>query len=35
MITIKEHQFIDSDNTLIYSGKESSDITEKYGIKLK
>jgi hypothetical protein len=35
MKTLKEHQFIDRDNTLIFSGEESCDITEMYRIKLK
>jgi hypothetical protein len=35
MITIKEHQFHEGYNTLLYSRIESYDITKKYGIKLK
>jgi hypothetical protein len=35
MITIKGHQFHEVYNTLLYSRKESCDITKKYGIKLK
>jgi hypothetical protein len=35
MITIKEHQIHDMDNSPLYSRIESCDITKKYGIKLK
>jgi hypothetical protein len=35
MVTIKEHQFHDRDNTVLYIGKESRDITIMYGVKIK
>jgi hypothetical protein len=35
MITIKEYQFHDRDNTVLYIRKESSDNTIMYGVKLK
>jgi hypothetical protein len=34
MITIKEHQFQDRDNTLLSSRKQFCDINKMYGIKL-
>jgi hypothetical protein len=34
-ITFKEHEVHDSDKKLLHSRKESCDITNKYGIKLK
>jgi hypothetical protein len=35
MLKIKEQQFHDRENTLLYSRKHSCDITKLYGIKLK
>jgi hypothetical protein len=34
MITINEHQFHDKDKTVLYSIKESCDITIMYGVNL-
>jgi hypothetical protein len=35
IITIKEHQFHDRDNKILYSKRESWGITKIYGFKLK
>jgi hypothetical protein len=35
IITIKEHQFHDRENKLLFGRKELCDITKMYGIKLK
>jgi hypothetical protein len=35
LLIIEEHQFHDRDNTLLYSRKQSCDITKMYGIKIK